>query len=386
MSEKNEEARLSVSEAWSRRKFLSAAAGGITAAAALGMTSDAFASQSTTNSPVAKAFERLAKLSGSERQRVLEQEAAKEGKVVMYSADDPVLLRKWNAAFDKQYPKVSAQFVRMSVPQVLQKAVAEASTGHPVADFLHVNAPSLAILKQKDLLIPYASPEVASFNPRFRDPKNIYSIEWIDQYIVGYNTQMVKESEVPRTLEELADPRWKGKLATPSVGGPSLVAGVFNIYGKQKGMELLKKIGRQDVRLYGSNTALGNALTAGQVPIAFTFLLEIAAKLKDEGAPVGWVVANPTILLPYFQVMMKDAPHPYAAALAYDWILSARGQDFVKMDRIMGARKDTKYPKAQLTALRTAEQQHNKIITLTPDLLANPKPFEKTFKDIFVQG
>lgn len=333
--------------------------------------------------PVESAFTKLNSMSGQQRQKFLEQQAAKEGQVIMYSADDPVLLQVWTDAFNKQYPKVKAQFLRMSVPQVLQKATTEFQTKHPVADILHVDAESLATLKSMNALAAYKSPESKGFSPQNQDPKNVWSVEWLDQDVIGVNTSLVNKEDVPTTLQGLTDPTWKGKIGMPSVSGSDLIAAAEKLMGKRKGDDLMKKLAGQNVRLYASNTALGNALAAGQVQVGIVFLLEIASKLKAQGAPVDWVVPNPLLLSPYYQVIVKDAPHPYATALAYDWVISKAGQGYVKDDRIMGPRKDTAYPSFQVQSLQQAKQKKFDVISLDSKLLANPTPYETTYNQIF---
>src|SRR5215472_14003628 len=177
----------------------------------------------TAGATVQEKLDRLARMSGPERQRFLEEEATKEGKVVMYTADDPVLIRAWNAAFKKRYPQIDSQFVRMTAPQTLQRALAESQTGQPVADLFHINAQNLAALQKAGLLARYVSPEAADFDPDFRDPKGLWAVEWYDLRVVGFNGALIKRAEVPATLEALANPALKGKLGYVAAGGAGWV-------------------------------------------------------------------------------------------------------------------------------------------------------------------
>jgi iron(III) transport system substrate-binding protein len=339
----------------------------------------------TPGGSVQEKLDRLEKLSGAERQRFLEEQAMKEGKVVMYTADDPVLIRAWNAAFKKRYPQLDVQFVRMTAPQTLQKSMAESQAGRPVADLLHVNAQNLAVLQKANLIARYVSPEARDFDADFKDPKGFWTVEWFDLRVVGFNGTAIKKADVPTTLEGLANPALKGKLGFVLAGGAGFVAGVLKAKGEAAGMELLKKIAAQEPRLYDSNTALGNAMASGQVPIGFDFLLAIAAKTKKTGAPIEWVVPDPLLVLPYYQLLMKDAPHPYAAALAYDWILSKEGQSFFTETDLIGPRKDMDYPAMQVDAMKIARQEGKKLVTLSAELLADPSRETKIFEDLFVR-
>jgi iron(III) transport system substrate-binding protein len=330
-------------------------------------------------------LDQLQKLSGAERQRFLEEQAIKEGKVVMYTADDPVLIRLWNAAFKQRYPQIDAQFVRMTAPATLQRPMAESQAGRPVADLLHVNAQNLAVLQRSGMVARYASPESKDFDPEFRDPRGFWSVEWYDVRIVAFNTTLIRKAEVPTTLEGLTNPALRGKLGYVLAGGAGWVAGVLKAKGEAAGMDLMRKIAAQEPRLYESNTALGNALGSGQVAVGFDFLLAIQAKTRKLGAPIDWVTPDPLLVLPYYQVLLKDAPHPYAAALVYDWILSKEGQSFLKETDLIGPRKDTEYSAMQTEAMKVARQEGKTLVTLSAELLADPTRETKIFEDLFVR-
>ena len=108
---------------------------------------------------------------------------------------------------------------------------------------------------------------------------------------------------------------------------------------------------------------------------------------KRMGATTGFTVPLPEsiskqpslFVLPAYQVIMKDAPHPFAAALAYDWILSKPGQALYKGLDQMGPRKDTDYP--YLDVLRSART----MVNLSSTLLADSARHQKTFEDLFIR-
>jgi iron(III) transport system substrate-binding protein len=327
---------------------------------------------------VQERLDELAKLSGDERQRFLEAQALKEGKVVMYAADDPNLIRAWNTEFKKKYPQIDAQFIRMTTREMLQRSMNESRAGHPVADLLHPPAVELAVLQQQNAIARYASPEARELAAEFKDPEGFWTMHWFAPQVVGFNTSVVKRENVPVTLEGLTDPALKGKLGRIALGG-RWVAGVLKAKGEKDGMELIRRIAAQEPRLYESNTALVNALTSGQISIAFDANLSNVAVVKQRGAPIDYVVPDPLFLLPVYQVVMKDAPHPFAAALAYDWILSKQGQAVYKDLDQMGPRKDTEYPGSDVVS------KAKTTISLSPTLLADPARFNKIFDDLFVR-
>lgn len=336
------------------------------------------------NGSVASKLAKLEKMSGTERQQFLEEQAAKEGSVVMYSGSDPVLLREWQKAFMKRYPKVEARFQRMTGSQGLQKVTTESQTGRATASLFHTNTANLAVVLDSKLAAKYTSPESKDFDAAYVDKDGYWAVEWLDKYIIGFNTERVKKSEIPRDVESLTDPKWKGKLAFPSPGGPGLVATMQDQMGKARGTAFLKKLAAQDIRIYDSNTETGNALTSGQVALAFNFLLNDAAIRKQQGAPVDYLVSKPTVMNAGYQLILSDAPHPYAAALAYDWILSKEGQELVPKFLFLSPRDDVKQVAVQLDTQREAERL-NAVAHQQPSMFVPGNPYTEMFNDLFVR-
>src|SRR5262249_39723626 len=147
------------------------------------------------------------------------------------------------------------------------------------------------------------------------------------------------------------------------------VAGVLKAKGEAEGMQLVRRIAAQEPRLYESNTALVNALASGQIAVAFDVNLSNIAIVKQRGAPIDYVVPEPLFLWPVYQVIVKDAPQPFAAALAYDWILSKEGQSVYRGLDQMGPRTDIDYPGREVVS------NAKSIISLSATLLADPARF-----------
>lgn len=334
---------------------------------------------------VQEKLDQLSKMSGTERQRFLEEHAIKEGKVVWYSSQDPRLVRAWNDEFKKRYPQIDVQFVRMTASATIQRALSESQAGRPVTDLLDPPPTNLAILQRDRMLARYVSPESKDFDPEAKDPKGLWTAYWYASLVAAFNSSLIKKADVPITLEELANPALKGKLGFVSVSGPHWVAGVLKAKGENAGMEAIRKIAAQGPRLYESHTALGNALASGQVAVAFALLIGVADRNQKAGAPVDWVVPDPLLFQPIYLVIPKDAPHPYAAALVYDWLLSKEGQSFYKETGYLGPRKDTEYATSAEGVMKMAKGEGRTIVNLSTDLLADISRYIKIFEDLFVR-
>jgi iron(III) transport system substrate-binding protein len=338
----------------------------------------ALISSAGAQTTVQEKLDQLAKLSGADRQRFLEEQAFKEGKVVMYASDHPDLVRVWNAEFKKRYPQIDAQFIRMTTREMTQRAVNESQAGHPVTDLLHPPAVELALLQRNGLAARYLSPEAREFDPEYRDPQGEWTVFWLAPEVIGYNTELVKRADVPTTLEGRGSTALKGKVGR-GPNGPAWVAGVLKVRGETEGMALIEQAAAAEPRVYDSNTALANALGSGQIAIAYDLLVTTLGPLKSRGAPVDYVIPEPMFVLPVYQVIMKDAPHPFAAALAYDWILSKQGQALFKGVDQIGPRKDTDYPYADV--MRGAKT----VMSFSVGLVGEPARFNKLFEDLFIR-
>ncbi len=342
------------------------------------LTSLALFGSAGAQTSVQEKLDQLAKLSGAERQRFLEEQAFKEGKVVMYTSDHPELVRVWNAEFKKKYPQIDSQFIRMTTREMTQRSVNESKAGHPVTDLLHPPAIELALLQKNGLIARYVSPEAKDFDADYRDPQGEWTVFWLAPEIVGYNTELVKRADVPTTLEGRSSTALKGKVGR-GPNGPAWVAGVLKVRGETEGMGLIQRAAAAEPRVYESNTALANALGSGQIAIAYDILVTTLGPLKAKGAPVDYVIPEPMFVLPVYQVVMKDAPHPFAAALAYDWILSKQGQGVFKSVDQIGPRKDTEYPYADvMSGAKT-------VVSFSVGLVGEPARYNKIFEDLFIR-
>ncbi|MGE3149806.1 MAG: ABC transporter substrate-binding protein, partial [Pseudorhodoplanes sp.] len=192
-------------------------------------------------------------------------------------------------------------------------------------------------------------------------------------------TQLIKKEDVPKTLDELANSTLGNRLGRNSLGG-RWIAGLFNALGEGPAMETLKKLAAQKPRLYDSNSALTSGLSSGQIVVGYDVNLSDAIIAKNKGAPVDYIIVEPLIVLPVYQVIMNDAPHPFAAALTYDWILSDRGQSAYHALAQLGTRSDIAYPGAEV--IKGAKKPPT---YLTAALLSDPDRFNKLFEDLFIR-
>ncbi|MFC3205408.1 ABC transporter substrate-binding protein [Aquamicrobium soli] len=335
----------------------------------------AFAAGATAQT-VQKALDELAAKPAGERQAFLEEKAKQDGKVVVYAADDPNVMRAWEEAFHAKYPEIKVEYVRMSTKDMLQRVEAETAAGRPVASLLGgITASEINYLMERGMLASYHSPEAASFPPSYADPDGKWTVHWLMPEVTAFNTDTISKEDVPVDQEKL----WGSDFAAP-IGrlqsGGRWLAGYASLKGEGAAAKLADAVVAKKPQLFQSNSDLTNALTAGQIAVAADMHAGNVAIAADRGAPVDYVLPEPLPILPAYTVFLADAPNPYAAALNYDWrIAKDGGQSFYKKFHQFGPREDTEYDFADVaTSGRT-------LVPLTDKVLATIGQYDTMFRE-----
>jgi iron(III) transport system substrate-binding protein len=266
----------------------------------------------------------LAELEPAERLQVMEEQAKREGRFVIYGAlgiDRAEILIK---LFNSRYPDIQVDFVRLREPELVEKSTLEHRTGRVEHDLLLSSVPWMGILPE--VIAPYEPTSWSSFDERFLAGSKDEGWTAVSYELLpttfAWRTDRVSREEAPKTLEEMADPKWKGRAGTTTHLESFIdVLGVER--GEQPAMELAEKLAELDNRLYRSTAALSQGLAAGEFDIAWNFSAHRPVGLAAEGAPIDFVYSDPVFGLGITYSVAKGAPRPYAAALFMDYMTQA---------------------------------------------------------------
>jgi iron(III) transport system substrate-binding protein len=263
----------------------------------------------------------IANLQGQNRLQTLREGARKEGGLTVYAAMPADDLAALVDAFSRKYG-IKVTTWRSGSEGLVQRMVAEARSGRYSVDIVQNNAPATSELHREHLLQPVSSPFHADLMPQAVPAHK----EWVGLYVLiflqVYNTDKVRKEELPAAYADLRHPRWKGRLGIEADDQPWF-AYVLRELGQDQGTRLFKDIVRSNgISVRKGHTLLANLVASGEIPLSLTVYSNKPMQLKREGAPVDWFVIPPAIAQFTAIGLLKRAPHPHAAMLFYDFLLS----------------------------------------------------------------
>ena len=263
----------------------------------------------------------LAALTGAERQKRLAEGAKKEGVVSIYTSmplDDMAAL---TSAFEAKYG-VKAKVWRSGSEKILQRGLLEAKANRFEVDVFETNSPEMEVLSREKILIAANSPFLNELIPQAIPSHKEWIATRLNIFTCAYNTKLIKKEELPKTYQDLLDPKWKGKLSVEADDSDWLAETVMKM-GEEKGLALFKEIARKNaVSVRKGHTLLSNLVASGEVPLALTVYNYKIEQMKNSGAPIDWFALDPTIARPNANGVARNAPHPHAALLFQDFELT----------------------------------------------------------------
>ena len=263
----------------------------------------------------------IADYTGADRTARILAGAKKEGVVNVYTSETVDDLAALTTAFQSKYG-VKLNVWRGSAENILQRAVVEARGNRFDVDAIETGATTMESLGREQLLQPVNSPAFADLRPEAIRPDH----EWIgtryNVFVAAYNTDAVKKTDLPKSYEDLAQPNWKGKLGIEAESSDWFGA-LVTALGEEQGLALFREIvAANGMSARKGHTLLANLVISGEVPLAISTYLYKVAQLKSRGAPIDWLGISPVVARFEGAGVARRAPHPYAAMLYLDFMLT----------------------------------------------------------------
>ena len=271
--------------------------------------------------PSAATTAALAALTGAERLKRLAEGAKKEGVVSIYTSMPQDDMAALTTAFEAKYG-VKAKVWRSGSEKILQRGLLEAKANRFEVDVFETNSPEMEVLSREKVLIAGNSPFLSELIPQAIPAHKEWIATRLNIFTCAYNTKLVRKEDLPKTYQDLLDPKWKGKLSVEADDSDWLAETVMKM-GEEKGIALFKEIARKNaVSVRKGHTLLANLVASGEVPMALTLYNYKIEQMKNSGANVDWFALDPTIARPNSNGVARNAPHPHAALLFQDFELS----------------------------------------------------------------
>ncbi len=267
----------------------------------------------------------LLEYQGADRSEKIVQAAKEEGELTLYTSiaekDIPPLIKP----FEEKYG-IKVKIWRAGTDKVLQRTLTEAQAGRHDVDAIHISAPEMEALSQEKVLQPVKSPLFGQLLPKAVPEHREWAATMLTVFVQAYNTDRIKKEDLPQSFEDLKDPKWKGKLGIETEDFDWFAA-VVTALGEEKGVQLFRDIvANNGISVRKGHSLLTNMVVAGEVPLGLTVYNYMPEAAKKRGAPIDWFTLDPVVARANGVGIARNARHPNAALLFYDYMLSQDAQ------------------------------------------------------------
>src|SRR6202140_1957301 len=192
--------------------------------------------------------------------------ARKEGQVVYYTSTDLPVAEKLAKAFEAKYSGISVRVERTGAERVFQRIGQEyASNIHAVDVVNSSDAAHFIVWKRDGLLLPYVPEDVAKYFPaEHKDPDGTFASFRVWVCVIGYNTNMVKADDAPRSYADLLDPKWTSKIVKAHPGYSGTIMTATYQMARDLGWEFFEKLAKQKVMQVQSSADPPKKLALGE--------------------------------------------------------------------------------------------------------------------------
>jgi iron(III) transport system substrate-binding protein len=281
------------------------------------------------------------RLPPTERQATLIREAKKEGVVIWYAAMNREDLRQFTSAFEAEYPFLKVEVLTSGPQSLLNRILTEYRAGKYTYDTLNVRSSALYTLKKANAVMRYDTPNRKALRAGFYDKEGYMNGLWASLLVYLFNTHQVSRAQAPKSIDDLLEPKWRGKLGMDKDADDWLAA-VLDFYGDDKGKQMARALGAQKLQIRNGRSLVSQLVAAGEFPVQIDAHHHEAVALRKAGAPVDYVFPEPFIPVKAVSafVLSSQPSHPYAAALLVDFMLSRKGQEIAYRQNRWPAHKE----------------------------------------------
>ena len=300
----------------------------------------------------------LAAYNKPDREKVLYDGAKKEAKLMWYTSLTGGPNTDVPKVFADKYPGVTVEVYRGDSDALIARITQEAQAKRYIVDSIETTFPTLKVTQEFKLLAPYFSPHLAQYPDEVKEKASQGRVYWAtdrESYIgLAYNTNAVPGNAAPKNFEDLLKPELRGIIGFATTDtGKSMIAAML----KSKGAEFVQKLKGQQIALHSvSGRAILDMVISGELGVSPTVFLSHSRVSIVKGAPIKWVAMDLVPTNAGGVALPANAPHPHAALLFGDFLLSPGGQKFLGKYGLDSAVNKPPFKRFYADAGMTAEQ------------------------------
>ncbi len=313
----------------------------------------------------------------AERIALLVEGAKKEGKVTYYHTSPADVGIKFLKKFQEKYPFLNFEAYRSGDESLMNKILAESQAKRYVFDVANTTGTTGEIIRRKGLFAKYLSPQRRFFPEACKDQEGYWTDTFLNLNTIVYNTKLVSPQEAPRSWNDLLDPRWKGKIGMDAKAY-WWFANMLKVMGEKKGLDYMKRLGEQNIQFRNGRTLNVQLVAAGEVSIALPVYNYMVEELKSKGASVEWLAPDPVVPELHPLGISAHAPHPHAAKLLVDFLLSREGQELMASTSRIPSRTD-------VDALVPKLKKGLKILPFEHTIIDDYEKYVKLYREILMK-
>ncbi len=266
-------------------------------------------------------LEEIASYDGSDRESLIVEKAKQEGVVDLYTSMSAPDIEHIAKGFTDKYG-IQVNIWRAGSVEVRARVLTEANAGQLKIDVVEAVGPDIEAIHREGVLQKVNS----SHHEKLMGEALPAHQEWvaarINLIVQAYNTDKIKKEDLPKTYEDLLDPKWNGMLAIEATDDEWMQP-LAKEWGEEQGVQYFKDLVKANgLKVINGHSLLAQMVGTGEVPMGLTVYSYKVDQMKEEGQPIDWFALDPAIALPSGIGVSKNAAHPNAAILFYDYMIS----------------------------------------------------------------
>lgn len=277
---------------------------------------------------IAEVAAKVKPLSQQEKLRYLLKGAQAEGELVYYGTLPINEFLPLARLFNQRHRSIALHHYFSPRDGILNRTLTEARAGRHAVDVVQVDLSYGYQLLNANLVQPQPIGDRNSFFEGTYDPAGSWHSMYHLTTALIYNSNSVKADQAPKSYDDLLAPSWKGKMLFDPEAG-YILAAMESAWGREKAVNYLGRLAKQDLSYRRGGTLTTQVVASAEYPIGIAINGETSAGVREKGAPLGFKVLAPVIVKPEGLFTMKNAPHPHAALLFAEWVLSQEAQSFL---------------------------------------------------------